>query len=113
MEKPERKWEGEIIPPAQWGRDHNSTLLYIETRAVDYSGKLDPRHLRGGDQYPTRLKDALLAGHTDFHCIDDFEAEGLMENIGTGINPVCKLTTKGWETVSNLRRAKAERTLKR
>jgi hypothetical protein len=108
-EKEKVEWKGETIPKERWGCDHNSTLLYIETRAVDHGGRLDVRHLRRDVAYPTRLEDVILVGHTDMNCIDDFEAAGLVSNVGTGINPVCRLTAEGWEAAWFLRRARADR----
>lgn len=108
-EKEQVKWDGAPIPREQWGRDHHSTLLYIETRVVDHQGKLDNRHLRLDVKYPTRLRETILVGHTDINCIDDFEAAGLMTNVGTGINQVCRLTDEGWKLAWSLRRAAAER----
>lgn len=106
-----KKWMGEPIPQDIWGRDHLSTMLYIETRCVDHGGKLDMRHLRkDGYEYPTRLGNGVnLSGHTDLNCIDDFETAGLIENVGTGINPLIKMTEKGWEYAHRLRRERAAR----
>ena len=107
----ERKWMGEPIPEDLWGRDHISTLLYVETRCVDQRGKLCLEHLRkDGYKYSTRLANGVhLVGHTDLNCIDDFETAGLIENRGTGINPLLKMTDKGWEKAHTLRRERAER----
>lgn len=82
------------VPFELWGKDHFSTLGYVETRVVDYNGYLDNRNLRcnprlhsrfvtglttGGAKYPTRLKDdAEATNHDDFSCIEDFEAYGLL-----------------------------------
>lgn len=103
-----RKWNGEIIPREEWGRDHMSTLVYVETRAVDHSGQLMVAHLRDGVKYPTRLKDSELIGHTDWHCLDDLEEAGLLINNGTGINRVYSLTDEGWKVAGLERRRRAE-----
>lgn len=106
-----RKWNGQSsVPQGQWGRDHWSLLVYIETRAVDYSGKIAAKHLRGdGDKYPTKLKDSELQGHSDWNCIDDLETAELVINKGTGINPIFHLTDEGWKQVGLERRRRAER----
>ena len=128
MAKKKRKHDGKPIPVEQWGRDHLSTMLYIETRCVDYAGVPAAAHMRTwsgrpsrGDMkgigyghqedYPSRLADGMeLSDHDDWDCADDFEAAGLLEWQGTGMNPIFKLTDKGWEFAHNLRRQKAERT---
>lgn len=96
------------IPVESWGRDHNSTLLYAETRAVDQGGKLsetDP-HMRVSREYPTRLHNGVLvAGHTDYECLKDAEAAGFL----TYEDEVVRFTDEGWTYVHNLRRQKAER----
>jgi hypothetical protein len=106
------------ISIAHFGRDHWSTFAYVETRIVDHDGVLERCHLRcihqrhpffahrGGDasQYPTRLKgERMQADHDDWDCIDDLEAAGLLENVGTGINPVFRLTVYGEEVAGRLR----------
>lgn len=88
----------------QWSRDHWNLLAYVETCCVDDHGKLvyermrcNPREhphqlgRRSAEQvwqatYATRLRgfDEVTAptkrvrNHDDFHCLDDFEAAGLM-----------------------------------
>ena len=72
---------GTPIPPDKWGKDHKSTLLYAETRAVDHRGKLasdDPR-MRVSREYPTRLADGMeIIGHDDYMCLDDAQAAGFL-----------------------------------
>jgi hypothetical protein len=98
------------IPVEAWGRDHNSTLLYAETRAVDHRGRLpeaDP-HMRVDRQYPTRLHNGVeVHGHTDFDCLADAEAAGFL----TYEDEVVKFTAEGWTYVHGLRRARAESSL--
>src|SRR5271154_4036156 len=84
-----------------FGRDHWTTFLYIETCCVDHGGmpnkvrmRCDRRrhpwfvHMNPADGmreggYPTRLRDgAELHDHDDWDCIDDLIAEGLLENLG-------------------------------
>lgn len=115
MKRTLTKWDGKAIPPERWGKDHRSTLLYVETRCVDYGGKLDRRQLRiGSDEHPTRLADGVdLAGHDDLDCIADFEAAGLLRNHGTGLHPAVSLTDTGWIVAGNMRREKAQATADR
>lgn len=84
---------GGPISPERWGRDHWSTLLYVDTRIVDHHGLLsslrqdshmgpkgrDP-HMRTEHRYPTRLRnpDVELRGHTDYDCLADAIAVGFL-----------------------------------
>lgn len=83
---------------SQWGKDHWSTLAYVEARCVDHKGILSNAQLRvnarlhrefayvtpfgsagRGDKYPTLLRDGAKAdGHDDVSCIFDMHAEGLL-----------------------------------
>lgn len=84
------------VPVELWGKDHLTTLLYVETRVVDYKGVLNGDHLRGlyiptthtggstrrPEAHPTRLKDgATVSPHDDVDCLADFVREGLMEAV--------------------------------
>lgn len=112
------------------GRDHDSTMRYIETRCVDYGGVPAAAQMRtwpgrpargdvrgmagrggGGDKkYPTRLADGTeLHEHDDWDCLNDFEAAGLLVWEGTGLNPIIKLTDRGWRFAGLLRRRVAEK----
>lgn len=89
------------IEPARFGKDHYSTLLYVESRAVDHRGLLDHDRMRchglrhpvmlmakrrtiafGTDQadgrrYPTLLRDGIeQPDHDDYDCLDDLLAAG-------------------------------------
>lgn len=108
---------------SRFGRDHRSLLLYIETRCVDHSGKLEKAHLRcnanrhpafahsGGwdDKYSTRWADKVetVVGHDDWDCIDDLVNAGLLVWLGTGTQPRFKLTESGWGIAHQLRRERA------
>lgn len=111
------------IPMPLWGKDHWSTLAYLETRIVDHSGVLDPRNMRCNTNgphghfahvandacYDTRLIGASIQSfHDDWDCIDDMVAAGLVEWSGTGVNPVFRLTDLGWRVAGRLRRHIAE-----
>lgn len=112
------------IPMKEWGRDHTSTLLYLETCIVDHQGKLNPAHMRTDYQlhpgvpmtraasiagretkYPTRLGDGsgFPHPHDDWSCLEDAEEAGLCANVGTGLNPLYRLTDTGWDLLGRLR----------
>lgn len=50
----------------------------------------------------------IVPDHDDYACLDDFEAAGLVQNVGSGANPRLWLTDKGWKMAGRLRRHKAE-----
>lgn len=90
------------VPMNRWGKDHWSTLAYVETRIVDHEGQLAEPHMRSdGGRYATRLKpteEAIeearirqtagerfptprveeLFGHNDWDCLADMYAAGLI-----------------------------------
>lgn len=88
-----------------WGEDHYSTLVYIESRVVDDGGKLNHQHMRkDGKKYPTRLKDGTtLTGHSDWDCLEDIVDSGLAVDEGRWY-----LTDEGWFLAGLLRRYLAE-----
>jgi len=110
-EWPDRK----PVPMALWGKDHFSTLAYLECRTVDHKGVPAKQHMRtdadrhpglafrifedehGNEtKYPTRLTCGVdLADHDDWDAMYDAEAVGLIEVGGTGLYPVVKLTEQG------------------
>ena len=118
------------IPMSNWGKDHWSTLLYLETLAVDNSGfaKPDNRKMRtnqirhphlvghifpgsnalDGSSYPTRLKEGEVKEHDDWDCVDDAIEEELVEDVGTGLNRTYKFTKKGKKAMAKLREFKQE-----
>ena len=87
----------DYVPITDWGQDHWSTLAYLETRAVDGTGKIDNSKMRcaarlhrefmnvgpfgtihDGAKYPTRLADGTqLKKHDDWSCLEDMVAAGL------------------------------------
>jgi len=110
------------VPMALWGKDHWSTLAYIETRTVDYKGVPDRNHMRCDvdrhpglagraaspivmdKKYPTLLKGMKkLYNHDDWDCVEDMIAESLLEWEGTGIHPVFVLTKRGKSVCAALR----------
>lgn len=121
----------------EWGKDHWSLLAYIEYRCVNHKCVLNKDHLRiknpivanSGDyplprptwkpEWGTRLRGYFLPNgekdltkmdpdHDDLDCIEDMEREKLVENIGTGFNPACKLTKKGQKFAAALNAHKQE-----
>lgn len=108
------------IPMEKWGRDHASTVLYLETCLVDCNGKLDPRKMRINrnihpgtgnsisSESPTQLSVGVVHKHDDWSCLEDAEAAGICVSVGTGINPHYNLTDEGWELIGFLRRRRAE-----
>jgi hypothetical protein len=104
--------EGEHVPMNLWGRDHWSTLAYIETKLVNHGEtvvEFDPRmrqkrrhfrlllqalpgHRKPGAivqgqameaQHGSRLSDgSYLPWHDDWDCVTDMIEEGLFENDG-------------------------------
>src|SRR4051812_21837112 len=112
------------LPVTSWGRDHVSTLLYVETRCVDHDGKPKLEHMRCNPKlhpgyshigsmsshFPgTRSSNGEeIKGHDDWSIIDEFEVLGLLNNIGTGLHPVWQLTDEGWYVAGALRRGRAE-----
>lgn len=86
--------EEQHVSPARWGKDHWSTLAYLETRTVDHRGiiknanmrcnarrhrpfaNIAGGHLMDGASYPTRLNDGDLPNHDDWDCAQDIAAAG-------------------------------------
>jgi hypothetical protein len=107
------------IPVEAWGNDHNSTLMYAETRAVDHGGVIaedDPR-MRVSRLYPTRLHNGVeVHGHTDYDCLTDAVQAGFIKlayvegDDTTYAHYAVRFTDDGWTYVHNLRRRRAEAT---
>lgn len=120
----------------RWGKDHWSTLAYVETCCVDNKvedtkiGRLNQRrmrcnphthpllaHLPGwspdhgtrlkGFQSPKETPELLLPDHDDWDCIDDMEAEGLAV-IHSLVNFYVELTDEGLNVAAQLRIHKAQ-----
>ena len=120
----------------RWGRDHWSVLALVESWCVEGVGgtpgygKPDFRKIQtnmnrhagvlsydpifgqpeDGAHYGIRLRDGTeLAGpeYDEWDCLDDAEREGLIENVGTGFNPVFKMTDRGNMVFGLLRSHKA------
>lgn len=126
----------EAVPVEKWGRDHWTTLAYVETRCVDEKGVLNGDHLRcslsrhpdlrgyqqvvsdlDGDKYPTRLKKGeLLENHDDWSCLEDMMILGMLvveiTEHQTGRGQIrgsrVTLTDYGWEIAGRLRKFKGE-----
>lgn len=132
MEWTEYELDGnDYVPMERWGKDHWSTFLYLETCAVDNSGKIDRLKMRcnprlhrelanvhpsiglmDGSKYPTRLQDGELDKHDDWSCLEDMVAEGLIKAWCRVARPrdafgnseaKVELTELGWWFVGQLR----------
>lgn len=106
----------------KFGKDHWSTLMFLETQIVDKAFPIDLRRLRinsikrpfgNGCPFPwsdsngTRFKDGSInANHDDIDVIDELEEAGYIENCGTVINIYPKLKDKGWKVCEALRKHK-------
>jgi hypothetical protein len=104
------------VPVERWGKDHWSTLAYIETRMEVHQGQPNRHqmrcdrnrhpahaHLPGNSKYPTVLKDGvLLTDHDDWDCLDDAVAAGFLTEHGTGLYPVYRMTEAGLEITAKL-----------
>ena len=104
------------VPRDRWGRDHWTTLLYLETACVDGHGYPDDRRMRDRDpKYPCRLNDGTVVSmHSDWDCVDDMVAEGMVEYLPIPTAAPARafyrirLTDAGWTEAGRLRRARAE-----
>jgi len=102
------RWDQQPVPQERWGKDHWTTLLYLETCTVDRRGRVEHAKMRTSrrnwrlagrvhgesnimppDKYPTRLlptqgeratfDSVLLAGgHDDWECMQDMADAGLL-----------------------------------
>ena len=102
------QWDEQPVPRERWGKDHWSTLLYLESCAVNQRGRIEHAKMRTSrrnwrlagsvhgvanvmspDEYPTRLAllqveraefDAvhLIGGHDDWECVQDFADASLL-----------------------------------
>jgi hypothetical protein len=118
------------IPMTRWGKDHWSTFAYIDTIAVDNprnDGLISPDNKRmrtnlsthpglavsimgtfhDGAKYPTRLNDGEIENHDDWDCLSDMVAEKLLQEYGTGLQPLYKFTELGRDIIHQLRDHKA------
>lgn len=59
------------------------------------------------EESPERKRRLQLNDHDDYDCLDDLEKAGFVKNIGTGLNPMVKLTNIGIKIESQLRKHKA------
>lgn len=119
-----------------WGKDHWSTLAYLETRVVDYKGQIDHRHMRchprlhrelatiqpvtgelqDSSAFPTRLRDgSVIDRHDDWSCVEDMKEAGLLTWTQRRVNGKMfdcvrisvRLTKRGYEVAAALRLHKA------
>lgn len=122
--------EGQVcIPMSEWGPDHWSTLVYLETVAVDEGGAINNRRMRCSidlhpafvhiprtREYPTRLRDgAQVLPHDDWSCLEDMVCAGLLQAwyyISEGVMPrgsgKIEFTDAGLELAAKIRAFKAK-----
>lgn len=114
---------GGFTPPHKFGREHWSTLVYAETRNVDYGRFLDKRHLRINenrhpahavnptswkDDYSTRLNDGtVLDGHDDWDILNDLERVGLLDIVSES-NACVPLTELGYAVAAEIRKHRGQ-----
>lgn len=130
-------YRNDLIPMGKWGKDHWSTLGYVEAVSVENAGfqvgqdprmKTNRRHSRVlqacprprrtagftlgvvmSPEHATRLKDGTqVDGHDDWACLQDFVGEGLFE-YGSEVEPkkVLRLSERGLALTAALRAHKA------
>jgi hypothetical protein len=108
------------VPMSHWGKDHWSTLGYVEHVDRTHRGKIDNAKMRcnerlharfaqssvpgqsvSGRGYPTRLRDDVeIEPHDDWSCLEDMAAHGIVhlffvENGTTSYKARAFLTEKG------------------
>jgi hypothetical protein len=77
---------------SEWGKDHWSTLAYIETCAVEHQAIDDQKMRADGMAYPTHLRGfgsdpkRIEIDHSDWDCVLDLIAAGLLRP-EPGTNP--------------------------
>lgn len=109
------------VPIQFWGKDHWSTLAYLECRAVDHKGVIARQHMRCDPERhpglahmpwdmdcPTYLACGVkLPQHDDWDCFEDAKAAGMLTLEGTGVHPIVRFTAEGLRVASLLRTHKA------
>lgn len=128
--EPVEKTIAEIVKETEnWGKDHWSLLAYFETRCVDHKGKPDFAHMRINSKkrpisngtikdtmferswektYGTKLKDGKIPNtdHDDYDVMEELEKIGFINNVGTGLHPIIKLTKLGKKVATLIREHK-------
>lgn len=106
------KGEPEVITRELFGHDHWCTFGYLAIVAlgdglparekmrcdVERHPALASAHhvaLRGAPSSSRLAGERKLPDHDDWDCMFDLEDAGLLENIGTGANPVVRMTDEG------------------
>lgn len=104
---------------SKFGKDHWSTFCYVETRCVDYKGKIDNNHMRTDEdrhpklnngshgKYPTILHSGeKLENHDDWDCLDDLAKHGFLTYMCIDRIAICSMTDLGHEVIVALRKHK-------
>ena len=87
----------DYVDIGHWGKDHWSTLAYLESRVIDNRGMINNLQMRcnsrlhrhfahvetmlmtDGGKYPTRLQKGIeLEEHDDWSCLEDMVAANLL-----------------------------------
>ena len=91
-------------------KDEKSLLLYLETRAVDYSGRVDGRHMNNDDM--KIAKGWSESGFIRFGRLLCAEIRSLQERYGKRVSTHwVELTDEAWQFAHKLRKEKAIRTM--
>lgn len=118
------------ITESKFGKDHWSTLAFLETQIVEKIFPIDLRRMRVNDSkrafrngasiqqlgickwqnsWSTKLKDGtVILGHDDIDVLDDLEDVGYIKNNGTHINIYPLLTDKGRKVCESIRKHKGD-----
>jgi len=81
-------------------REEINLLLYFETRAVDYNGRVDTRHMKGTDfDIAEKWSES---GFVSFGRIAAADCEGSIQHW-------CRLSSDAYECAASARRERAER----
>ena len=125
------------VPLTLFGKDHFSLLAFIDYLCTDYGGMVSDKHRRSfrtnlkrhpgygyfpsdppkwKNEHGTRLKGWFdkkdpklqIKSHDDWDIVDDFEKAGILENKGSGLNPLFVLTPMGQALAALLRKHKQE-----
>ena len=87
-------------------KDEKSFLLYAETRAVDYSGYLEMKHVNSADQEIGEKWNE--SGFMEYKRATKRSFDGDVEALTYRV----KLSDEAWETVGKIRKERAERNFK-
>ena len=96
----DEKSEMKDMTLATMSKDERSLLLYLETRAVDYGGKVDVRHMNSDDMAIAKIWNK--SGFLGFGRVAS-------EDCSSSGAHWCRLTDEAWRLAHEERRARAAR----